>query len=127
MSPRLVAVLDQVRRFAETLHDREPGFRQLFGRAFSENPDRASTAIARLERSYDPAFAAIAWGFFWIRQGEFFQARNELDAIAHSDNKQSFWGGMAVLTLGEVCLELGERERGMRLIRSARQILDEPV
>ena len=126
MSPRLVAVLEQVRRFAETLHGRQPGFNQMLGRALSGNPDRASTAITRLERNHDPALAAIIWSFFWIRQGELFQARNELETIVNSGKSPTFWGGMAVLTLGEVCLELGETKHGLSLIRRAREILERP-
>ena len=126
MSPRLTTVLEQVRRFAEMLHGKQPGFRQLLDRALSENPDRASTAIPQLARKHDAALAAITWSFFWVRQGELFQARNELEAILSSSKTQSFWGGMAVLTLGEVCLELGEVKRGLDLIRRARRILEEP-
>ncbi|MBI4662466.1 MAG: hypothetical protein HY735_26920 [Verrucomicrobia bacterium] len=123
MSPRLATMLDQVRRFAVTLHGRQPGFRELFERSFSPNPDRASTAIPHLEQ-LDAALAAIAWGFFWIRQSELSQARNELEKIVESGKAQSFWGGMAVMTLGEVCLELGDAERGSRLLRQARDILE---
>lgn len=123
MSPRLAAVLEQVRRFAVSLHGSASGFLPLFERAFSDNPDRASTAIPQLARQFDAALAAIARGFFWIRQGELFQARVELESATSSGKTQSFWGGMAVLTLGEVCLELGEAEHGLGLIRRARQIL----
>lgn len=126
MSPRLATVLEQVRRFAVSLHGRSPGFLQLFERALSANPDRASSAIPKLEQQSDAELAAIAWSFFWIRQGELFQARSELETVTRSDRIQTFWGGMAVLTLGEVCLELGETERGLSLIRRAREILEAP-
>jgi hypothetical protein len=119
----LATILEQVRRFAVSLHGRSPGFLPLFNRAFSDNLDRASTAIPQLERQFDAALAAIAWSFFWIRQGELCQARTELETVMNTGQTQSFWGGMAVLTLGEVCLELGETERGLELIQRARQIL----
>ena len=126
ISPRLADVLDQVLRFSNLLHVRQPDLRSLLNRAFAENPDRASTAITRLAKDGDPALVAIAWAFFWIRQGELSQARNELEALANSPHANSFWGGMALLALGEVRLELGETEHGLSLIRRARQILEDP-
>ena len=126
ISPSLADVLDQVRRFSNSLHGREPELRLLLNRAFAENPDQASTAITRLSRDGNPALVAIAWAFFWIRQGELSQARNELEALTNSPHAKSFWGGMAMLALGEVRLELGDKEQGLRLIRHARQILEDP-
>ena len=127
MSPRLAIALDQVRRFAMTLHGCDPEFGPLFGRAFSEDPDRASTAIPQLEQRYDPALAAIAWSVFWLRQGELFQAQRELEVAASSGKTATFWGGMAVLVLGEVCLELGEEKKGAALLQRAGEILGEPL
>ncbi len=127
MGPRLATALDQVRRFAMTLHDRDPEFAPLFGRAFSENPDRASSAIPQLEQRYDPALAAIAWSVFWLRQGELIQAQKELEAAASSGKAKTFWGGMAVLVLGEICLELGEEKKGTALLQRAGEILGEPL
>lgn len=126
VSPELTVALEQVRRFAAMLPSPAPDDRRLLDRAFSENLDQASTAIPRLAPAHDPALAAIAWSYFWIRQGELFQARNELETVLDFHKSKSFWSGIAVQILGEICLELGDVKKGSAMLRRARKILGEP-
>jgi hypothetical protein len=123
MSPRFAAVLDKILRLSESLNERNTALRPLVKRAFSEDLDKASDAIRRIEKDHDGALAAVAWGFFWIRQGEMSLAKRELKAIHDSDKSKTLWGGLAVMMLGELCVELGEPKAGAKLIRRAEQIL----
>jgi hypothetical protein len=123
MSPRFAAVLDKIIHLSESLNQQNTALRPLVKRAFSEDLDKASDAIRRIEKDYDGALAAVAWGFFWIRQGEVSLAKRELKAIHDSDKAETLWGGIAVMMLGELCLELGESKTGAKLIRRAEQIL----
>jgi len=101
--------------------------RVLLKRAFGEDLDRVSDAIRRIERDHDAPLAAILWAFFWIRQGELFLARRELEAIANSSKAASLWGGIAVVMLGELCIESGATRTGLRLIQRGERILGTPA
>lgn len=126
MTARFVSALEEIRRVAQALNQQNAELRRLLERAFAEDCERAADAIRRIEREFDPALAALAWSFFWIRQGDIAQAQSELESINRSGQTQSLWGGMALMMLGEICLELGETRNGTALIRRARQILEPP-
>lgn len=126
MTARFVSALEEIRRVTQALNQQNVALRRLLERAFSDDCERAADAIRRIEREFDPALAALAWSFFWIRQGDLAQARSELESINRSGQTQSLWGGMALMMLGEICLELGETRNGAALIRRARNILEPP-
>lgn len=126
MSPRLTAALDKVRFLSERFNFQNQPLRQLLQQAFSDNPDRSSTAIHRIAREYDPVLAALAWSHFWAKEGDLFQAKRELESIHGLNRKNTLWGGLALMILGEVMIEMGDADAGLKLLRHARDILGEP-
>ncbi len=127
MSPRFLTALETFRHAAQTFNQRDPNLKPLLERAFSDDLDRASDAIRRIERESDPALAALAWGFFWIRQGDFSQARKELTSVDRTGQIRTLWGGVALMMLGELCLEMGETQAGQAFLRRAKLILEPPT
>lgn len=101
--------------------------RRLLNRAFSADAELASDAIRRIEQRCDPALAALAWSFFWIQQGEIFQAKRELERVQSSNQKPTIWAGIDLMLLGHIHIDLGEAKIGNRLIREGRRMLHEPA
>jgi hypothetical protein len=126
MTARFVSALEEFRRVAQSLNHQNPALRRLLERSFSDDCERAADAMRRIEREFDPALAALLWSFYWVRQGDLAQARRELESIHRSGQTQSLWGGMSLMMLGEICLELGETKEGAAAIRRARKILEPP-
>ena len=127
VSPTFLSALEKLRAVIHSLNQQNPTLRRLLERSFAQDLEMAADAIRRIEREFDPALAALAWGFFWIRQGDLPQARSELEAIDRSGKTDSLWGGVALMMLGELCLEIGETKTGARFIRRAKRILDPPL
>ncbi|MDA1275936.1 MAG: hypothetical protein O2960_18120 [Verrucomicrobia bacterium] len=126
MSPRLAAALEKIRTLAEQFNHQNPPLKKLWSRAFSEDPDHASSAIHRIAREYDVALAAIAWTYFWVRQGDLLQARHELEKVEESGNVETLWGGLALMLFGELLIETGEPKEGAKRLERAESILGEP-
>ena len=127
MSPAFLSALAECRTVVQSLNHHNPALRRLLDRAFAEDSETSADSIRRIEREFDPALAALVWGFFWIRQGDLAQARSELAAIDTAGRTHTLWSGMALMMLGELCLELGETKTGAGFIRRARQILGPPT
>lgn len=126
MSPRLSAALEKIRFLSERFTFQNLPLRQLLRRACSDNPDQSTSAIHRIAREHDPELAALAWSQFWAREGDLFQARRELESIQGSNRKNTLWGGLAMMALGELLIELGESDEGLKLLGRAQDILGEP-
>jgi hypothetical protein len=126
MSPKFLSALEKFRHLTSSLNTQDPALRRLLERGFSDDLDKSADAIRRIEKEFDPALASLLWSFFWIRQGDLSLARRELEAINQAGKTHSLWGGMALLMLGEICLELGETKTGAGFIRRGRRILDAP-
>jgi hypothetical protein len=126
MSPKFLAALEKFHNLTQSLNGQNLVLRRLLERGFSDDLERAADAIRRIEREFDPALAALLWGFFWIRQGDLSLAKRELESIEQSGRTQTLWGGIGLMMSGEICIELGETRSGAKFIRRARKILDAP-
>jgi hypothetical protein len=124
MSPRFTAKLDKIRHLAEAFNQHDLAVRKLVVRAFTGDIDAAADAIRAIERKYNIALAAVLWAFFWIRQSDLAQAQRELETVEALGKTESLWGGLALMMLGELYLEIGESKKGKALIRRATKVLD---
>lgn len=126
LSSQFQTIRAEYRSLAERLTSGDSTLRRWLRSAFSTDAELASDAIRRIELHYPPALAALIWSFFWIEQGELFQARNELERIQHSPDAHSLWGGIDVMFLGHLLIEMGDLKTGNRLLRDGQRILNEP-
>lgn len=126
MSPTFIPVFEKMLGYAESHRKTNPSLCRHLKFALGDDLADASDSIQQIEKQFDPLLAAVAWSFFWIRQGELYLARDELQR-AIATPSQSLWLGVCLIMLGKICVEIGEAKRGAAYLRDARKILDEPL